>query len=418
MPRILMLYHYFHPDDVAGGEMFTGLAVGLARRGWEVEAAPCNRSRHDPSRKFSPSETYEGVSIRRIWRPGFFNQSSSAGRLLNSCWMLAAWGLLALRKRRNRPDVVLTGSDPLFGVLAAWLYRKLSPGTRIAHWCFDVHPDAAVAEGTAREGSWKVRAARRALREAYACCDLVADLGPCMRARLERYGHPSLKVTLPPWAMHEPTAPAVADPETRRRLFGDARLAVLYSGHLGRAHAFHNILALARELSGDGVEFRFAVRGPGEMEIRAAAEGIPNVAPAEFAPKDRLPLQLGAADIHVASLKPGWEGLVVPSKFFGSLAAGRPVLFDGPPDSDIGRWISEHDVGWILTEDRIGETAARMRRLASDREALVPLQLRCFETYRGFFSKEKTVAQWDTLLRSLIGNRTGASAAEPTPAHR
>ncbi len=423
MPRILLLYHYFHPDDVAGGEMFTELGVGLARRGWEVEAAPCNRSRHDPARKFPPRETYEGVRIRRMWRPGFFSQSSPVGRLLNSCWMIAAWGLLALRGRRHRPDAVLIGSDPLFGVAAAWLYRKFVPGVRIAHWCFDLHPEAAVAEGIAREGSWKVRAARWAAGKAYACCDLIADLGPCMRERLERYGHECLKVTLPPWALQEPHAPAVPDPDARRRLFGGARLAVLYSGHLGRAHSFRNILALARELEGDGVGFRFAVRGPGVPELRAAAEGRPNVAFGEFVPKDDLPLRLGAADIHAASLKPGWEGLVVPSKFFGSLAAGRPVLFDGSPDSDIGRWISEHRIGWVLTEDRIGETAGQLRRLASDKEELVSLQRRCFDTYRALFAKEKTIADWDAALRSLLGREeldagTAASGSKCPEADR
>ena len=53
--------------------------------------------------------------------------------------------------------------------------------------------------------------------------------------------------------------------------------------------------------------------------------------------------------------------MVVPSKFFGSLAAGRPVVFAGGPDSAIAGWIREFGVGWVLTADNVAEVAAELR---------------------------------------------------------
>lgn len=92
----------------------------------------------------------------------------------------------------------------------------------------------------------------------------------------------------------------------------------------------------------------------------------------------------------------------MPSKFFGSLAAGRPVLFAGPRSSSIARWIGEHDVGWVLDDDNPGHVAAALQRLARDREALAALQQRCHTVYQQRFSRERTLDRWDQELRALV----------------
>ena len=58
-----------------------------------------------------------------------------------------------------------------------------------------------------------------------------------------------------------------------------------------------------------------------------------NITIAGFASEDELAARLSAADFHLISLREGWEGIVVPSKFFGALAMGRPVIYMGPSDS-------------------------------------------------------------------------------------
>ena len=68
---------------------------------------------------------------------------------------------------------------------------------------------------------------------------------------------------------------------------------------------------------------------------------------AGFAPEAELEKRLTACDLHLVSLRPEWTGTVVPSKFFGALAAGRGVVFAGSPESAIARWIDEHQVGWV-----------------------------------------------------------------------
>jgi hypothetical protein len=51
------------------------------------------------------------------------------------------------------------------------------------------------------------------------------------------------------------------------------------------------------------------------------------------------------ADVHLVSLNPKVEGLIVPTKFYGIAAAGRPTLFIGAPDGEIGRIINDTRCG-------------------------------------------------------------------------
>src|SRR5207237_1217133 len=117
-------------------------------------------------------------------------------------------------------------------------------------------------------------------------------------------------------------------------------------------------------LRGSGVRFVFAVRGNRADELRLAVRpDDENVSFAEFIPEAELERHLAAADVHLASLRPDWTGVVVPSKFFGSLAAGRPVLFAGSPESAVACWVREHVIGGLLDPADLDAPAPGLLRL-------------------------------------------------------
>ena len=51
--------------------------------------------------------------------------------------------------------------------------------------------------------------------------------------------------------------------------------------------------------------------------------------------RERLGLSLTAPDAHLVTLRSRMPGLLVPSKIYGILAAGRPTLYVGPTDGEI-----------------------------------------------------------------------------------
>ncbi|HMO34739.1 MAG TPA: glycosyltransferase family 4 protein [Gemmatales bacterium] len=404
-PRIAILYHFFHPDDVISGQLFSGLAEDLAKRGWSVEALTSNRSCHGDVTLRPSQEIWNNVQIKRIWRPRW-RQSSSRGRIFNALWMIIAWSLIALRSSKKLPHILLIGTDPVLTIMVASVVKTIRPQVRIVHWAYDLYPEAAIADDLLRPQSKFVKFIQGLLRYAYRCCDIVGDLGPCMRSRLEYYGHHCPKLTLPPWALVEPKQVEKPQPELRRKLFGDAKLTLMYSGNFGRAHEYIEFLKLARKLRDTGIILGFSVRGNRVDELRASitAEDT-NIRFLPFASEAELGQHLACGDIHLVSLRRNWTGIVVPSKFFGCLASGRPVIFAGEQEASISRWIKQYQVGWHLDLESAGEVAEQLRELAKDPSQLQQMQLLCHQVYHQHFSRARIVEQWDHELKQLLQKR-------------
>ena len=205
---------------------------------------------------------------------------------------------------------------------------------------------------------------------------------------------------VPPWDDRGNIAPATD--ESLQNL-------ALYAGNLGEAHCFEEILAAAPYLPADWT-IRFAARGaklaalkekagqsghgltrmkgrispPGSADRtveNAHAGGPPALAvspPSEeakspgakteitgYASEEETPGLLASARVHLITMSPGWEGIVVPSKLYGCIRTGRPVLFIGPENADTAREIRANDWGMVLPPGASGEeVAAAMLDLA------------------------------------------------------
>ena len=401
MARVAVFYHFLHPDPVVSSVHLSELCAGLAERGWQVDGYASNRGSGELDVTYPSRTTWNNVAIHRLWRPAW-KQKSAAGRLLNAAWMVTRWSSLAI-KRRDSPDVIVVGSDPILSVLMVPAWRILHPRVKVVHWCFDLYPEAAYADGIiARNGlvSWILESL---LKQSYSACDLIVDIGPCMRSLLSKY-HPKLRAsTLVPWALSEPDNPLPIAKDARTAIFGGAKLALMYSGTLGRAHSFSVLLRLMRALRNESVHLAFSVKGNRTDHLREAVEPEDeNISFVSFATAALLEERLAAADIHVVSLREEWTGTVVPSKFFGALAVGRPILFCGDCHSGIARWIREHQVGWVLESGQIAEVAEQILRFALDDEAMQRMRVHCHRVYQEFFSRRTALDAWHRELTLLV----------------
>ena len=404
--HLVLLYHFFHPDDVISARLFSEIAESFATNDWQVTALPATRL-FESNQPLPKRERWKLVDIRRVWRPSL-QQSSNLGRMVNALVMLAQWTWLAAFMKRCSNETVIIGTDPILSILVAIPWRIFRPRSRIVHWCHDLYPEAAFADGVLKEHAWYVVLLRRLVAFAYRRCDLIIDLGACMRQKLHAAARlTSTQVsrfhTITPWALVEPSRVPEPDASVRQALFGASELTCLYSGNLGRAHEFELFVQLARATQGDSIAFCFAGRGPRMAQlndlVREAQSS--NIRFADFAKEGELEQRLAAGDAHLVSLRDEWTGTVVPSKFFGSLAIGRPVLFVGSEQCAIAGWIEQYKIGWHLRPDNIQQVAQQLRELASNAGVKHALYEHCQAVYQQHFSRDKQLAHFAQLLSEL-----------------
>ena len=325
--------------------------------------------------------------------------------------MIGAWSLQCLF---TKPDVLIIGTDPILSATTALPWKIFRRKTQLVHWCFDLYPEAAASDGVLKPGLL-LSLLQKLMGLAYRRMDLIVDIGTCMRERLAHYRSPAKAMTLPTWALTEPASPLPIDPAERSALFGDAKLALMYSGSFGRAHSFAEVLTIARELRDSDAHFAFSIRGNRAAEVRSAVTADDaNISFAPFAPQDRLEARLGAADIHIVSLRRDWTGTVVPSKFFGALAGGRPILFIGDEQSFLASVIRQHAVGWVCSPGQEQAVARELRALAENPSSLAPLRKHCHRVYQNFFARELLLNHLDSDLRNLSSGFAPESVDRPS----
>jgi colanic acid biosynthesis glycosyl transferase WcaI len=403
--RVFLIYHYFYPDDVVSAEIYHQLAEELSRKGHNVSVLTSNRSCHAPDIRFARTETRGSVHIRRFWRPKLLNDRTRT-RLLYAALLWVQWFFhLLITLPRSPGATIVYGTDPQIAFGLVSILKKLFPRVNFIHWCFDMYPDGAVAAGLAKDEDMVIRLFKRYVRSAYRASSNVISIGPRMQRRFsEEYGIRSNSVIVP-WAVDEVVPDHGPISDVRHSLFGNARLGLLYSGNMGRAHPFDPILDFLASIQQQEIALAIAVRGfQAESISNRVRSTAHKVRLLDRATPEVYAKRLMAADIHVVSLDHRWSGIVVPSKFFMALAVGRPVLYFGPADSDIGIWIRELGLGWIIENDlEAARVAKQLGKLIDEPRDLLEIQSRCRKIYLERFCKNEMIKRFDEIIKSPTG---------------
>ena len=364
--RVVLLNQYYAPDEAATAQILADLGAGLARQGHRVRAVCASRAYADPRVRYPRRETIDGVEIRRTWASGF-GRGRNLGRMLDYLtFLVGAAGTLAFQRR---PDVVISLSTPPMIALLGLMLAKLRRA-RSVYWVMDIYPDLAFELGALERGSLVGRLLGRCSRLLLERSDSVVALGETMAGKL-RAGGAGRVAVVHNWADGEVIRPRPVDSHVLRRDWGwDGRFVVLYSGNMGLAHEFDTVLDAAEILRDEPrVLFAFVGQGPrrAEVEERASQRGLPNVEFRPYVPREALGESLGSGDVHLVTLRPGMPGLLVPSKIYGILAAGRPTLYVGPGEGEIADILGQGRCGTsVVVGDGEGLAAAVRRYLADD----------------------------------------------------
>jgi len=104
--------------------------------------------------------------------------------------------------------------------------------------------------------------------------------------------------------------------------------------------------------------------------------------------------------VHLVTLNPKLEGLIVPSKFYGVIAVARPVLYVGSPDGELARLVTDHDLGYVVEPGESVTLANAIRELAGDAQKREEMGRRARALYESRFAPDIALPQWEAILRN------------------
>lgn len=412
--QIVILNQYYWPHGSATSQLMTELAEGLTARGHTVTVV-ASRTADRPDHRLSARETRRGVHIRRAWATRF-GKRRLIGRLLDyaTFYLGALWTLARL----GRPDVVLAlTTPPLIAVTAQLTLRRR--GAALVSLVQDVYPDIAVSLGVVSAKGPLTRLWRRLAGASLRRSDAVIVLSDAMRRRVMPYGIRDGQVhVVHNWALAEMETPPtpVDNPFRAEAGYGD-RFVVAYSGNMGAAHSFETVLEAAAQLQArDDILFVFIGGGVRRQEIaeHIQREGLLNVRMRPYVDRETLSQSMGAAQVHLVTMRDHVEGLVMPSKLYGILAAARPVIFVGPAASEVTRIIETSACGTAVGNGDVDRLVHAITQLAdapsAAREQGARARARLLET----FAREDAISRYETVLNDAITARR-ADTPEDTP---
>lgn len=361
--QVLYLCDWLPPDFGAVGQYALGAARELARRGDSVTLIGLG------SAGDSIEEERIGGGRLRIVRLGAEAYERSDFRA-RAAWTLRANLRLvaAARSEAGRADeLVFTGSPPFLIHLIVPLRRLLA--RRLTYRITDFHPECLIAElGRAPLPLRALRAWTRFLRRRV---DRFEVLGEDQRRRLLAIGIRPERIELV-----RDDSPVELGPETRpldRPLPLEGKTVLLYSGNFGVAHDDATFVAAYRKHheSGSGrVVLWLNATGAKADGVEAAlrSAGLP-VHRSRPVPLGELARLLVTPDAHLITLRDEFVGYVLPSKVYGCIRSGRPVLFVGPEASDVDLLCRERMPSWDYRRVAVGDVEGVAAALESIADA-------------------------------------------------
>lgn len=397
--KLIFVNRFFYPDHSATAQMLTDLAFDLADKSWPVHVVTSRLRYDDPTSNLAAFETEHGVHIHRVWTPRF-GRKSLLGRLFD----YAGFYLMATRKLwqiTSAEDVVIAKTDPpLISVPAAWVARRR--GAKLVNWLQDLFPEVAQAAGI-RGMTGRAYATLKRLRDrSLTAATANVAIGQQMRNILLASGSPADRThIIPNWADGSAIYPVAHEQNPLRQAWElQGQFVVGYSGNMGRAHEFDTILDAAEQLL-DQPDISFLFIGAGakkpHVESEVSRRRLTNVVFKPYQPRDKLHLSLSCPDAHIAVLRPEFEGLVLPSKVYGILAAGRPLLFIGDPNGEIANELVSSGIALTCPIGNATSLATNILQIRSSTyEPMGPQARRVFE---GQYERKLVARNWDQLLR-------------------
>src|SRR5271166_6679416 len=303
-------------------------------------------------------------------------------------------------------DILVAKTDPPLTSIVA-MRVALRRKARLVNWLQDIYPETAAELGVPLMRGVVGRVLCRLRDHSLKGAAANVVVGQRMAERVRSLGvAPDQVHVIPNWSDDKELRPVRQEDNPLRRKWGlEQKFVAGYSGNLGRAHELDTVLSAAvllREHSrivflfiGGGHQFDRLARSVSERGLNPMFRFI------AYQPQEILKYSLNVPDVHLVSLRPQLEGLIVPRKFYGIAAVGRPVISMTASDGEIARPVREHGCGLVIEPGNGQALAEALVLLCKDPQRVAEMGRRARAMLDERFTRKQALARWESLLANV-----------------
>ena len=344
--KLIIVSELFHPEESATSYIMTAIASHFKDH-YEVRviAGPASYET-EAGRMSGDGSVLEGINVTRVWAPRL-NKNKIAQRILRQ--LIVAIGLAIAVFRQVEPGMLLlsvTNPAPMPVLLA--ITRRFVK-FRCSLLVHDVFPENIVALGLIGDKLFWHQALKKIFNWAYESMDNIIVLGRDMSEVVsKKIIDPGKKIhIIENWSdgtiqVLPGHAQKLSDQELDRKIvFG-------YAGNIGRAQGILELIEIISDVQNKDICFVFAGGGALKEKLTELTKDIEYISNIPAYARFEQNVIFSDFDIGLVVLGDGMYGLGVPSKTYNMMAAGKPIFFIGPNNSEIYRLVKECALGWAF----------------------------------------------------------------------
>lgn len=385
--KLLMYAHYYHPDVASTGQILTELADGMKEHFDITVICVVPSYTGTISQAYKGKKYYfeeiNGIKIVRVRVPEF-SKVNKVSRVKNIVTYFIR-AIIATFKV-GKQDYVYSISQPpilggFLGVLGKWIKKA-----KYIYNIQDFNPEQTMAVNYSK--NQLVLKTMMSL-DKFNCkqADRVIVVGRDMLETLKsrfRLGNGALSKKLPNhsyinnWTDEMEIYPLESNHErvaSFKKKYGlENKFVFMYSGNIGLYYDLENLIKVVAKFK-DEKEIVFAFVGEGTvkalLETYKKNHQLDNVRFIPYQDKADLIYSLNAGDVHWVVNAKGIRGVSVPSKLYGVMAAGRPVLAVLEEGSEARLIIEEAKCGYVNEPGNYDQIEQSIRKIIDEKETLV-----------------------------------------------
>lgn len=413
MKKKLLIYaHYFYPDVASTGQILTELTEGMTDT-FDITVicvVPSYSGKVEDKYKTKRMyvEEHKEIKVIRVRVPEF-QKSNKVSRIKN---LLAYFfnSLLATFKIEKQDYIFTISQPPILGGVLGVLGKWIKGGTLIYN-IQDFNPEQTMAVGYAKNQlllNTVMAVDKFSCKKANKVIVVGRDMQETLRNRFNNKKVPK-NVFINNWINEKEIYPLKCNhhkiEEFKKKYGLEDKFIIMYSGNIGLYYDLENIIKVIGEFK-ERKDVVFAFVGDGtikdKIEKYVEENQLRNVIFIPYQDKADLIYSLNAADIHWVVNAKGIKGVSVPSKLYGVMAAGKPVLGVLDKGSEARLIVEDCNCGVCIEPGDYQEISKQINYILENKEEIKSLGFNGREYLETNLTKEVSINKYkESILKAI-----------------